>query len=141
MAKNIPCGALLKQLNDKLEKDANNALRAQGLTMVQSTALVWLSECEGKQAPLKELERQLGVAQSTAAGITVRLEQKGFVESFGDANDRRVKMVHLTAKGEQSCITARQNMQDTEVKLLASLTEEEKTVFHQLLQKVRNNFK
>ena len=37
------CGMLLKQINDELEKRANNKLRAQDLTMAQPGALRLLS--------------------------------------------------------------------------------------------------
>ena len=46
-----------------------------------------LQEAEQKQRSMKELERKFCVAQSTVAGIISRLEQKGFVEAFGDASD------------------------------------------------------
>lgn len=49
---------------------------------------------------MKELERYFGVAQSTIAGVVSRLEQKGFVEAFGDAADKRIKVVHITPAGE-----------------------------------------
>ena len=98
------CGMMIKQIHDCLEKDTNNTLRAQDLTMAQVGALIELRSAEEKQMPLKELERRLHVAQSTAAGIVVRLEQKGFLESFGSSDDRRIKMVRITPKGEDCCL-------------------------------------
>ena len=78
------------------------------------------------------------MAQSTAAGIVVRLEQKGFVESFTDENDRRVKKVMLTPAGLQCCKNAASDVKDIEVKLLSGLTEAEKRLFLDLLEKVFN---
>ena len=52
---------------------------------------------------MKEIERHFQVAQSTVAGIVVRLERKGFVEAAGDRSDRRIKLVRLTAEGEGCC--------------------------------------
>ena len=106
--------------------------------MAQCGALLELYEADGKQMPLKELERHLHVAQSTAAGIVVRLEQKGFIESFGDAADRRIKMVRMTPEGEECCRDADKNMKQTEQKLLHPLTEEEKKTLLELLGKVCN---
>ena len=37
------CGALLKKINDELEKNANNALRSQDLTLTQLGARVELN--------------------------------------------------------------------------------------------------
>ena len=78
------------------------------------------------------------MAQSTAAGITARLEQKGFVESFGDPADRRVKLVRITAAGEACCRQAEKNMAQTETELLSGLTEAERGILLVLLRKVRD---
>jgi len=127
---------MIKQLHDSLEKDTNNNLRSQELTMAQGGALIVLHNAEEKQMTLKELERRMHVAQSTAAGIVVRLEQKGLVESFGDAADRRIKIVRMTPKGEECCQEADKNMEQTEQKLLHPLTKEERTMLIDLLGKV-----
>lgn len=133
------CGTLLKQIHDALEKQANNSLRADGLTMAQVGVLLMLDRAEHRQMPLKELEKALHVAQSTAAGIVSRLEQKGLVESFGDAEDRRVKVVRLSEAGAGCCRTADARMAEAERQLLSSLTEAERDIFILLLRKVRDS--
>ena len=133
------CGALIKQIHDALEKQANNSLRADGLTMAQVGVLLMLDRAEHRQMPLKELEKALHVAQSTAAGIVSRLEQKGLVESFGDAEDRRVKVVRLSEAGAGCCRTADARMAEAERQLLSSLTEAERDIFILLLRKVRDS--
>lgn len=129
-------GIMIKQIHDYMEKNANNNLRSQGLTMAQVGALMELHSTEERQMSLKELERRLHIAQSTAAGIVVRLEQKGFLESFGDATDRRVKMVRMTPKGEKCFQSAEENMKCADEKLLGSLTMEERMTLLHLLKKV-----
>ena len=133
------CGTLLKQIHDALEKQANNSLRADGLTMAQVGVLLMLDRAEHRQMLLKELEKALHVAQSTAAGIVSRLEQKGLVESFGDAEDRRVKVVRLSEAGAGCCRTADARMAEAERQLLSSLTEAERDFFILLLRKVRDS--
>ena len=56
MSKNYSCGTLLKQIHDIMEKNANNVLREQNLTISQSGVLVLLDEKEGKTASFKELD-------------------------------------------------------------------------------------
>lgn len=137
----VACVALIKQLHDGLEKQANNSLRSQDLTMSQVGVLIELRFSPEKQMALKELERRLHVAQSTAAGIVVRLEQKGFVEGFGDANDRRIKMLRITPAGEECCQLADQHMAAFEETLLTGLTEAERTTFVALLKRAASNLK
>lgn len=116
-------------------------MRSQNMTMAQLEALVTLDQMPEKQMSLKELEQTLHVAQSTAAGIVVRLEQKGLAEGFGDANDRRIKKVRITPAGKEHVLCAKQNAMEAEDKLLASLTATEREIFFVLLQKVRNSLK
>ena len=132
------CGSLLKQINDALERQANNSLRVDDLTMAQMGVLLALDRADSKQMTLKELERIIRVAQSTAAGIVSRLEQKGFVECFGSAEDRRIKVVRLSESGAQRCRASEQGMAEAEGHILSSLTGAEQEIFTMLLRKVRD---
>ena len=136
MADQSTCGTLIKQAHDELERNANNSMRAYDITMAQYNALLAPSSCADGQLSLKELERMLHVAQSTAAGIIGRLEQKGLVETFGNAGDRRVKMVRITPSGTECCRRAHEDMGCAEEALLSGLTETEREIFLLLLKKV-----
>lgn len=139
MAHNNTCGALLKQISDIMEKNANNALRGQDLTISQSGILVLLDAAEGKTAAFKELEKDFGVSQPTMVGILNRLQQKMMVEILDDPTDKRIRRAHLTQKGEKKCQEGYRHMKEAETMLLSSLTEEEKAEFKRLLTKVRES--
>ena len=131
------CGALLKQINDIMEKNANNALREQDLTISQSGILILLDEKEEKTATFKELEKSYGVSQPTMAGILNRLEQKKLVEILRDPEDKRVRKAHLTKEGVNKCKEGYKHMKTAEDMLLGGLNEEEKTEFKRLLTKIK----
>ncbi len=133
------CGLLIKQINDELRKNANNALRPLDITLAQLDALAELEQSPDGQRSLKELEQILHVAQSTAAGIVARLEQKGFAEGFGDAGDRRIKRVRITPAGTECVHAAFHHREEAETKLLSGLTETERDIFYSLLKKVQNS--
>ncbi len=141
MSTSLPSGQLIKLLHDRLEKQANNTLRAQGLTMMQISVLMELQKTEQKQLSMKALERKFCVAQSTVVGIVSRLEQKGFVEAFGDAADKRVKLVHITPAGEGCCQEAAGYMEQAEQTLLQGFSEEEKKMFNLLLTRAAENMR
>ena len=132
MEQRYSCGALVKQIHDALEKDANNMMRPKGLTMAQFSVLMILREAEGLQAPLKELERALHVAQSTAAGIVSRLEQKRYVTCYTSQEDRRIKMVRLTPEGLECCRQADQGMAEAESKIFSGMTQAEQDIFYNI---------
>ena len=140
MQKHDLCGALIKKIHDEIEKQANSLLRQQDLTLSQMNVLMELDAIPGHQLTLKELEGLLHVAQSTAAGIVMRLEQKGFVESFTDKNDRRVKKVAITPSGMECCKNAASDVRRMETQLLSGLTEAEREQFRELLEKVFKGF-
>lgn len=134
-------GFFIKQIHDRLERRSNNELRSQDLTMMQISVLLTLEAADGKQLSMKELERHFGVAQPTVAGIVSRLVQKGFAETHGDAHDKRIKIVHVTQAGEVCCKEASSHMNEAEELLLHDFTEEERIIFHHLLEKAANNLK
>ena len=141
MLKPAQNGPLFKQIHDRLEKQSNNTLRSKDLTMMQVSVLLTLQNADGQQLSMKELERYFGVAQSTVAGIVSRLEQKGFVEAFGDAADKRIKRVHITAAGKQCCAEAADEMEKAEENLLQGFSDEERETLYHLLTRVANNLK
>ena len=116
MPNTIPSGQLIKMLHDRLEKIANNTLREKDLTMMQISVLMELQKAEQKQRSMKELERKFCVAQSTVAGIISRLEQKRFVEAVG-------------------------YMAEADNILLHGFSEDEKSLFNQLLARAAENMK
>ena len=132
-------GDLLKQIDIVMKKQANNMLKSMDLTIAQVIALMILRQEPSGELPLKKIEQVMRVAQSTAAGIVARLEKKGFVESFDDENDRRIKMVRITPTGLSCCERAYEHVENTEEMLLSSLTETERVVFVALLQKVSDS--
>ncbi len=136
MKKRQECGPLLKMINDELEKNANNVLRGQDLTLTQLGTLLELHAVSDGQLTLKELERRLHVAQSTVAGIVSRLERKALVQVFGDIQDRRVKLVKLTPAGLERVQRTDVYRIQAEERLLSGLTETEKGIFYSLLKKV-----
>lgn len=139
MNKKPTSGQLIKQLNDAIERQANNSLRQNDLTMVQMWVLLSLNDKDEKTYSFKELERILGVAQSTCAGIVNRLAIKKLVDCFIDPNDKRMKLVRITPAGEKCCQSAAQNIKELEQTMFRGLSEEEQIIFNGLLQRIYEN--
>ena len=111
-------GPVFKQIHDALEKNANNLLRADDLTMAQVHLLFLLEESPDGCYSLKELERRLRVAQSTMVGVVKRSAQKGFVECYGDPQ---------------------KHMGESEERFLKGISPAERALFLELLYKVLRN--
>ncbi len=134
--KSMPILPHIKFLHDKMEKLGNNLLRDKDLTLAQAHVLGYLRSRQNWQAPFKDVEKSINVAQSTAAGIIARLEKKSFIETFYDPNDKRVKIVHLTENGINAMKEIRTSFDQVENELLQNLSNEEKETFFNLVQKI-----
>ena len=129
----LHCGELIKRLNDALGRKANNTLMCDDVTLSQIKVLATISEAAD--------EKHFEVKQATMAGIAARLEKKGMIKGFYDSNDKRIKHVKLTAKGEEICKTARASMDENERELLKILNDDEKEQLRNLLQRVYDSIK
>lgn len=128
-----------KRIHDYVEKNGNNALKESGLTLAQGHIIDYLMHCEEHQAPYKDLEKIMNVAQSTTAGFINRLEHGGFVTTFNDTNDKRIKIVSLTPKSTELTVEIHKHIFKMGDDILSPLTEDERTQLEKSLEKITNN--
>lgn len=138
---NTDCGMLMKQICDRLEKNANNELRKQDLTLSQIRYLTFLYENKDKNIELKELESYFEVSQPTVAGIINRLEGKDLVKMQQSPKKISAKIVNITENGIKVCKECNKHQHITEDVLLNNFTELEKKQFKELLLRVFENIK
>ena len=129
-------GWYIKRIDNALAKEANSNLQALNLTMQQNRVLIQLAHTSGHTLSLKELEERFGAAQSTVAGLVSRLEKKGLVEALSDPADRRIKLVRLTEEGLLLHSESHQRVVESEERLTALLSDEEKEALLACLKKV-----
>ena len=129
-------GWFIKRIDNALEKEANQNLQALNLTMQQNRVLILLAHAPAQTLSLKALEEHFGAAQSTVAGLVSRLEKKGLIEALNDPADRRVKLARLTGEGVKLHAQSRQMVVDSEERLTALLSAEEKETLLTCLKKV-----
>ena len=130
------CGELIKQIHCAMQKNANNELRAEDLTFAQVHLLFTLEQQPRQCCLMKELERKMGVAQSTVAGLVKRCGEKGLVDCCEDTEDRRAKYVHITEKGLQVCADTVEKIHRSDERMVKLLTPEEARTLVELLGKV-----
>lgn len=130
------CGELIKRIHCAMQKNANNELREEDLTFAQVHLLFILQKEPEGQCFLKTLEKKMGVAQSTMAGLVKRSEEKGFVEYIEDPADRRVRLARITEKGRGVCRDTEDKIRRSEERMVSLMTEEEAAVLCELLKKV-----
>ncbi len=126
----------LRSIKDAIEKEGNTYLKDQDLTFPQSGMLLSLIRCPEHTASYKEIEKTAKSAQSTVATMVSRLENKGFVVTFYDKTDKRIKLIQLTDKGLSVIEDIKLTMKRAEENIMKPLTDVEKTLFIELLNKI-----
>jgi DNA-binding MarR family transcriptional regulator len=129
-------GYMIRRIHTQLEKNANNSLRADSITLPQSEALRVLCEQPDGSMNLKNLEQQIQLAQSTTVGIAARLCAKHYAELRSDPRDRRVKIITVTEAGREVSAKAQESLAAIAGQLLGDFTDEERAEFVRLLAKV-----
>jgi DNA-binding MarR family transcriptional regulator len=132
------CGYLIKQISEGIGKQANNQLRRQGLTLMQANILSFLYVRKAA-VPLKEIEAQFRIAQSTVSGLCHRMAEKGLIELQADPANKSAKTARLTAKGEQLNHDAEQETAKMEQRLMQGIGEQDARQLQAVLWKMLGN--
>ena len=88
---------LLPQLTRGFARHESNYLSEGKITLPQFWALEYLSR--HGNCPMNELARFLNVSKPAATGLIDRLISQQLVRREGDARDRRIIRIQITAKG------------------------------------------
>ncbi len=137
----LDCGMLIKNIDNALERTANESLAEDGITFSQLRIMAYMYESEGHKAHMKDMERFYDVSQPTITGIIKRLGQKGLVEFEPDEHDHRIKIPVLTELGVE--VTERQESFRSGIQkvLLGPLDKRERQQFMDMLEKIWANMR
>lgn len=101
------------------------------LTPVQYAAMVAIQENEGIDAT--RLSAQIAFDRSTLGNVLERLEARGLVERYASPEDKRVKLLGLTAQGRSVTRRAEAAVKRTQDRILAPLDPAKRRVLLELL--------
>jgi DNA-binding MarR family transcriptional regulator len=104
------------------------------LTPVQYAILFSLSQADGVDQAT--IAGYVALDRSTTGNVLMRLEKRGLLKREASAEDGRVKVLHLTAKGRKLVAEARDAVIRVQKELLKPLDTEEKVLFERCLRKI-----
>lgn len=105
-----------------------------GLHRGQGATLFFLWRHEG--VPQTEIGRSLHLAPASVTDMLQRMERDGWIERKPDPHDQRISRVYLTAKAKALHEEARASFSELDEEVTGALTENEQSIFRQLLAKV-----
>jgi len=100
----------LRRIIRTVNLESKRIEKEYGISIPQLLCLHFLRKQKNYQASHKQLKDQLSLNASTVTGIISRLEKKGLVAKLPRFGDRRVSLVTLTAKGEDTLNNSPQPM-------------------------------
>lgn len=108
----------------------------EGLEMCPSDFAVLEALLHKGALPVNAIGRKVLLTSGSITTAVDRLEQKGLVERKNSPEDRRTRIVHLTAKGRELITTAFEKHEKDLERGLASIDQKERAVLYELLKKL-----
>jgi MarR family transcriptional regulator, lower aerobic nicotinate degradation pathway regulator len=100
---------------------------AHGLTPVQFAALQGIAAAPGVDQ--RTLARSIGLDTSTTGGVVDRLEARGLLERKVSPEDRRARLLSLTAEGRRLLAAATPDMLRAQQRMLEPLPPAQRAAF------------
>ena len=126
MNRDYDLGSLIKSIANAKDTIENRKLKKYSLTASQMHILLHLYDAKDHRKPLKQLEKDLDVSQSTMAKMVRNLaEEKHLVQYETDAHDKRIKNIVLTKDAIPICLSASHIVDEMETILKADLNDDE----------------
>jgi MarR family transcriptional repressor of mepA len=94
---------------------------------------------DGANISRKFLQERMELSGPSVTSLLNGLEKNGFITRYPAKDDGRAMQIAVTEKGEKIMAALDRVFQDTEQRLLAGMTEEEKAVFITLLARAYAN--
>lgn len=128
-------GHLIRRLHQQSTQVFQARTQAAGfeLTSVQFAALDAVAQQPGIDQA--SLAATISFDRATIGGVVDRLEQKGLVERTVSPDDRRARLLHLTAAGRRQLAALRPVVEALQAEILAPLSAKERAAFLALARK------
>lgn len=130
-------GFLVQQISHLVIQLHNEKLEKEGVTSSQERLLTLLYINNG--ATQSELQQDLLIKPSSVTKLIDVLEQKGLVTRIADSKDARVKIIHLSEKGQLMEAKLWDIKKQMEERIAKSLSEEQQAQLVELLKIVRRD--
>lgn len=120
-----------------VENWLNSLLTKYNISQRRFFILILLSRRSEGWTP-SELAQGTGVTNATMTGVLDTLVKDGLVERKTDSEDRRVRMVSLTPKGEDTIFTILPDYYDRVATMMQDFSQEERRMLRNILDKLSN---
>jgi len=132
----------LKSLSNFIKRFADRKLDEFGdrqLTPMQVGILVYLYQHREKELFQRDIEQRFSIRRSTATSILKIMEKKNLITRKTVSYDARLKQIFLTSEALELQEKASAAFHELERQLTKEISEEELTVFFDVIEKMKQN--
>jgi len=142
MQEKKPVGFVVRSLSRMIGRRADGCTGRQYLDSLTGTngwIIGYLAHNAGRDIYQKDIEEVFSVRRSTVSRVVTLMEQKGLIVRESVDGDARLKRLVLTDKAWEIHRTIESELSAVESEIVAGISEEEMTVFMNVVQKMMNN--
>lgn len=133
----------IKLLQNLIVRNICNDMKKHNIvsppSQIQASIIGYLVRHEGKEIYQKDLEGVFKLRRSTISGILKTLEKNHLIRRIDSKKDARIKRIILTEEAGQLYKGADQYLEHLEQKITADISEEELTIFCNVIEKMQQN--
>lgn len=118
-------GRLVKQANNAMNQEMNAFAQQYGLTGTQMSIIDFLTHFPRNSCDQHQIENEFGIKRSTTTVLLQRMAKKNLIECYPSPEDRRQKIVTLTAEGQKLSSDVSAYITQYEEKLKADFSEQD----------------
>ena len=138
-------GFTIKCVNNQIRRKMDSTLDTEGFTDlcgIQAPVVGFIYDRSRTQDVFqRDIEKEFNIRRSTATVLLQNLEQKGFIERISVEQDARLKKILLTEKAVERNQEIRSAIDRFNAGLERGLTEEERSTFFRIMDKITENLK
>ena len=142
MEKKRYLGFEIKKMDNTIFRQLKKKLVEAGfdeVTVMHGHILGYLSRHKDVDVYQKDIGEEFGIGKSSVTNILQLMERKGYLVCRTDDNDGRCKKIVLTQKGEETHAATVRVIDMLHEELEQNVTQEEKQVFLNVIEKMKNN--
>lgn len=138
-------GFTIKCVNNLIRRRLDSTLDMEGfseLCGIQVPVVGYIYDRSKEQDVFqRDIEKEFNIRRSTATVLLQNLEQKGFIERISVEQDARLKKILLTRKAVERNQEIRHAIDRFNAGLERGLTEEERSEFFRIMDRITENLK
>jgi DNA-binding MarR family transcriptional regulator len=137
-----PLGAEIRRTDHLIKAYIDQTLEEhlkEELTGIEGMTLGYIFHHQGQEIVAKDVMARSKVSKATTSQTLSGLEKKGYIRMVASPEDKRKKIITLTAKGEKVEAEFKEIFKEISARVKAGVTPEEEATVRSVLAKIRAN--